>query len=123
MTCPDCEADLKAQMIDLIEVDRCPRCGGTWFDEGEFGRVRTTIHPREVELTFTSTNLPAGSCPRCVDTVLAAGLVAPTPVGRCPRCRGIWVSSPMRTAEEKKLISETATGVLEVILAVLQFFP
>jgi hypothetical protein len=33
------------------------------------------------------------------------------------------VSEPIGTAEEKKLISEAATGVLEVVLAVLQFFP
>jgi len=123
MKCPDCEADLKAKMSGPIEVDRCDRCGGTWFDEGEFGRLRTTVRPREVELTFTPTSLSAGPCPRCVDAVLTAGLVAPTAVGRCPRCRGIWVSEPIGTAEEKKLISESMAGVLEVVLAVLQFFP
>jgi Zn-finger nucleic acid-binding protein len=123
MKCPDCETDLKAKMIGVIEVDRCDRCGGTWFDEGEFGQVRTTIRPRDVELTFTPTGFPAGRCPRCGDVVLSSGLVAPTPVGRCSRCRGIWVSNPIRTAEERKVISESVTGILEIVLAVLQFFP
>jgi Zn-finger nucleic acid-binding protein len=109
-------------MIGLVEVDECARCGGTWFDQGEFGQVRTTIRPREVELTFTPTHVPAGPCPRCGDAVLAAGFVAPTAVGRCPRCRGIWVSKPLTTAEEREAIAETVTGILEIVFAVIQFF-
>jgi Zn-finger nucleic acid-binding protein len=119
MKCPDCEADLRVKTIGPIEVDQCGRCGGTWFDEGEFGRVRT-IRPREVELTFTPTNIPAGPCPRCSSAVLTAGFVTPTSVGRCPECRGIWVSKPIRTAEARQAVSD---AVLEIVLAVLQFFP
>jgi Zn-finger nucleic acid-binding protein len=109
-------------MISLIEVDHCDGCGGTWFDEGEFGRVRTTIRPRDVELTFTPTNVPAGPCPRCIDAILAAGIVAPTPVARCSRCRGIWVSKPLRSAEEREMISDGVTAVLEILFVVIQFF-
>ena len=69
-------------------------------------------------LTFTPTGLPAGPCPRCLDEVLAAGIVAPTPVGRCPRCRGIWVSKPIRTAEERQAVSE----VFQIVFTVIQFF-
>jgi Zn-finger nucleic acid-binding protein len=113
---------LRVKTIGLIEVDHCGRCEGTWFDEGEFGRVRTTIDPRAVELTFTPTGLPAGSCPRCLDAVLAAGIVAPTRVGRCPRCRGIWVSKPIGPSEERKAATDAVTGVLEIAFTVIEFF-
>jgi Zn-finger nucleic acid-binding protein len=122
MKCLDCEAPLRVKTIGLIQVDHCARCDGTWFDEGEFGRVRTTIDPQAVELTFTSTGLPAGRCPRCSDEILAAGIVAPTAVGRCPGCRGIWVSKPIRTAEERKAAADGWTEVLQIVFAVIQFF-
>jgi len=120
--CPDCEAQLRVMKMGLIEVDQCDACGGTWFDEGEFGSVRNTVRPRDVELTFTPTGLPAGPCPRCVDATLAAGVVAPASVGRCHRCRGIWVPKPIRTAQERQVDADGIVGVLEIVIAVLQFF-
>jgi Zn-finger nucleic acid-binding protein len=108
--------------VGPVEVDVCGECDGTWFDEGEFGRVHMSLHARNVELAFTPTNIPAGRCPRCVDAVLSAGHVPPTPVGRCPRCRGIWISKPIRTAEERQARYDAVIGVLEVVLAVLEFF-
>ena len=37
--CPACEASLKLQDINGVEIDTCPTCGGTWLDFGEIERI------------------------------------------------------------------------------------
>jgi Zn-finger nucleic acid-binding protein len=120
MQCPDCEADLKTEKVGLVEIERCGGCGGTWFDEGELGKVRATMHPPEAEQTFTPTHVPAGPCPRCQHTVLVGGFVAPTPVGRCPRCRGIWVSKPIGAAKDRTATLEAVMWLLEIVFGVIE---
>ena len=39
MNCPRCGVDLKAEMYEGVEVDRCPTCWGTWLDKGEFSQI------------------------------------------------------------------------------------
>jgi uncharacterized C2H2 Zn-finger protein len=39
MKCPRCGADLKVEHYSGIEVERCPECGGIWFDEDEAARL------------------------------------------------------------------------------------
>jgi rubrerythrin len=35
MKCPKCGMDLATIEFRGIKLDRCPSCGGTWFDAGE----------------------------------------------------------------------------------------
>ena len=35
MKCPRCGADLQAQMLRGIHLERCPECHGVWLDDGE----------------------------------------------------------------------------------------
>ncbi len=35
MKCPKCGHDLKTEEYHGLEVDRCTRCSGVWFDTGE----------------------------------------------------------------------------------------
>lgn len=35
MKCPKCGADLQEVEFHHVTVDRCPDCGGVWFDKGE----------------------------------------------------------------------------------------
>lgn len=35
MKCPKCGMDLTSIEFRGIKLDRCPSCGGTWFDAGE----------------------------------------------------------------------------------------
>lgn len=36
MKCPKCGHDLVEVPFQHVKVDRCPDCGGMWFDRGEF---------------------------------------------------------------------------------------
>src|SRR5688572_29131791 len=38
-TCSQCLAPLKPQIIEGVEIDLCPKCGGLWLDAGEFDAV------------------------------------------------------------------------------------
>lgn len=40
MECPKCQAQMEAVRFEDIEVDRCVRCGGLWFDGLEHEELR-----------------------------------------------------------------------------------
>ena len=40
MECPKCQAQMEVVVFDDIEVDRCIRCGGLWFDVLENEELR-----------------------------------------------------------------------------------
>ena len=35
LKCPKCTNTMTCEVIDLVEIDRCPECNGIWLDEGE----------------------------------------------------------------------------------------
>lgn len=35
MQCPKCDADMERVIFESVEVDRCTRCQGLWFDASE----------------------------------------------------------------------------------------
>lgn len=35
MKCPKCGSDMQEVKMDLVMVDKCPECGGIYFDKGE----------------------------------------------------------------------------------------
>ncbi|HER63637.1 MAG TPA: hypothetical protein ENO11_06640, partial [Desulfobacteraceae bacterium] len=40
MNCPKCNADMEMIRICSIEIDRCTRCRGIWFDQQEQSRIK-----------------------------------------------------------------------------------
>ena len=38
-TCPKCKAALESYSFIEIILDRCPACGGIWFDRGELEQI------------------------------------------------------------------------------------
>jgi Zn-finger nucleic acid-binding protein len=119
MKCPDCQSPLHATEVGDVEIDHCRACGGTWFDEGELERVRTSVGPSDGRLKFNPTDGPGGPCPRDVGARLAGGVVGAASVGRCPRCKGIWV----RNAQERTGSTDGIAATLQIVAAVLECFP
>ena len=37
MRCPKCRGELGELEVDLVKLDFCSGCKGTWFDSGEIG--------------------------------------------------------------------------------------
>ena len=45
-SCPVDHTPLTKEIVWNVVLDRCPECGGIWFDEGE---LRLLLHGREIE--------------------------------------------------------------------------
>jgi hypothetical protein len=57
--CPVDETEMQKLIVaEIIKVDRCPNCGGSWFDSGEFEilkehTLRRSMDPRsELRMLF-----------------------------------------------------------------------
>ncbi|HRZ55162.1 MAG TPA: zf-TFIIB domain-containing protein [Candidatus Paceibacterota bacterium] len=98
MKCPKCEdQQLAGAAVRGIEVDRCPRCGGIWFDVKELGALMAS-HPSDLKplargKNDDSTDARAGLCPRDQSRMIRVRSARkPTViVETCPTCRGLWL--------------------------------
>ena len=97
-----------------LSVDRCPACGGIWFDPGELDKyLDAKFHG------LNSPELPAQSrgrvdampaqCPRClIETRKGSAPNNPAVTADyCPRCGGLWLDGGELAQVEK------AGGTLE----------
>jgi Zn-finger nucleic acid-binding protein len=87
--CRDCTATLSHVRRGRVTLDRCPDCGGTWFDVGEITAVLG------VSRSISLKNAPKTElkCLRCPDETLVDAEY-PRSEARlcaCPDCRGAWV--------------------------------
>jgi Zn-finger nucleic acid-binding protein len=77
-------------------VDRCPACGGFWFDSGEVqDAIRTAQIPRSPRAPTVKLHQPLGACgpcPRCGAAMKAVDsqAVPDLEYDRCCRCDGVW---------------------------------
>jgi Zn-finger nucleic acid-binding protein len=82
---------------DKLEIDRCARCGGVWFDSHEidqFFRAKTKLEPPHLGPNeIQALDAMGGKCPRCAVEFTKAN----SPYNRhvtldyCPQCAGNWV--------------------------------
>lgn len=54
MRCPKCGAHLAHEEFHGVTVDRCPDCGGVWFDKGETEQVLARHEPGRVGEIFNA---------------------------------------------------------------------
>lgn len=107
-TCPEDGAPLHTATVGDCVLDRCRRCGGTWFDPGELAQVCAHVAggPRP-STTASLGGGSAGSCPVCARGLQAELLrIARSPedrgppaeVGRVARCDidGLWLPAGTR---------------------------
>ena len=73
MRCPKCRSDMLQLDVDGIVVDRCDRCQGIWFDEGEMEALRD----RELAEAIDTGSAKRGKIFNNIDEY------------RCPRCGGV----------------------------------
>lgn len=110
MTCPKCNGrKLEPVVVDGTEVDRCPACGGVWFDKGELGETLRTA-TRQLGPLVEEGSAPSaaggpgpalandpdrvrGTCPRDKRRLLAveSARCPDLTVDECSTCGGIWL--------------------------------
>ncbi len=98
MKCPKCHASEMEQIVfEGIEVDRCPGCGGIWFDTREAEYLKKFERATEIDTGDAIGGLEYDSirnveCPRGhgkMETVFNPGLPHVF-FEACSVCRGIW---------------------------------
>lgn len=113
MNCPKCEVGLLRELIEepntTIEVDKCPSCGGIWFDKGELQRIDKITEPVLVEfrrIPKEKEQLKALYCPSCEDKTLMEKADHPKDekviIDYCPSCQGIWLDKNELEAVQKE---------------------
>lgn len=106
MRCPHCQADLRIESYEGVEIETCDGCGGEWIDYDE---LRKIVRLREVKFTPEEQRaISAASsiapdvlktldrdlpCPKCGGTTDALNYGGDTGivVDRCTQCHGIWL--------------------------------
>lgn len=113
-TCPRCKIPLQEIQHQNTFLDRCPRCTGVFFDQGElFSSLGATADPSLWDTADTGGVTRPGStpCPRCgahmalQDVAYGSDKVE---IDRCGSCRGLWLD-----ATEADRIMKIGTQLLE----------
>jgi Zn-finger nucleic acid-binding protein len=113
MNCPKCEgSELQSVSVPLedrsvpgpkkgeflLEIDRCPECGGVWFDDAELdkyldARMKVPGLPPPEPAKAAALDAKRGNCPRCA-VLLDRRPARSNPrvtVDACVQCAGVWV--------------------------------
>lgn len=112
LICPRCNPT-GLEEIDFKEVtlDRCPRCGGLWFDNAEVAAIADLKSEQfNLESIIPSSENAVASmiCPRCDGVELRKltikGKIRAQVVYRCISCLGTWLDrGELREAEDPGL--------------------
>lgn len=107
MQCPNCRTPLFEESYESVKIDRCPKCSGTWLDQGELAQILDTkvVEFTAALVTATTASEKAGipsaevesieHCPKCsvpltaVNYNYASGVI----LDKCPKNEGIWLNA------------------------------
>ncbi|MCA9169988.1 MAG: zf-TFIIB domain-containing protein [Planctomycetales bacterium] len=113
MNCPKDGTLLESVKVADIELDKCHRCDGLWFDHGELQRVRqlnVSDIEQQIEADYGDPKfvpqVPQGymRCPRCngrLQRRYFAGHTA-VEVDTCESCHGVWLDDGELSATTHK---------------------
>lgn len=113
MECPRCKPALVVHKVEGVEVDKCPECGGLWFQEGEVQTAKDAAAPDLRWLDFDMWqhmdqyhySVQDLICPQCTIPMLAVRYGdTNVQVDYCPVCQGMWLDE----GEFGRIISELA---------------
>jgi Zn-finger nucleic acid-binding protein len=99
LSCLKCTSILDKAMIEEVEVDHCPACGGLWLDHGEIERISrkmATEVDRLRKLLVAQPGPPAvpseitTSCPRCTGAMKEVTLGS-IRIDFCAACKGFFL--------------------------------
>ena len=95
--CPRCHVPMREIEAQSATIDRCERCQGTFFDQGEmFAALGTTADTSYWDRPDVVSPVREGklACPRCHARMLAQDVRHENDhaeIDRCARCQGIWL--------------------------------
>jgi Zn-finger nucleic acid-binding protein len=82
-SCIKCGQSMRTRMLETVEVDCCPGCGGLWLDQGEIRQLGRFFDPR------AASTLPAGATSSPYRGFRAPVVSTRSPLATpCPACGG-----------------------------------
>lgn len=97
MKCPKCKiAEMGPATFEGVEIDRCPRCEGIFFDKGELehmmqSRAAEGLDRAEFTVLSDKHDMMVGRCQRCDVEMQPCVGPAKLRIDRCPKCGGIYL--------------------------------
>jgi len=98
--CPVCSVPLNPGHVRTTTIDRCPQCGGIWFDEGELASLLSIIEMYN-NIQLEEEDIPVSNksnisnytrnCPKCRSAVMETGQLSNIVIDQCPKCNGYWL--------------------------------
>jgi len=111
--CPVCREPMIAFELGGVEIDRCPRCAGTWLDAGELETLTELAGVDTGELSralraTVRTRRSRRRCPRCPRRLrqFHLGDDPRIELDRCPSEHGLWFDR----GEMESVIGSFAAG-------------
>ena len=111
MQCPECRTTLFEERHLGINIDRCPGCGGIWFDAGELDtyRKKTAGIAGLSPIGFIPyRDQPKHQCPKCLKKSLVFGDLGNRSLQTCGACHGVFVSADTIRSFEQSSGTRTA---------------
>jgi Zn-finger nucleic acid-binding protein len=104
MDCPRCHVATEPVSIQSIRLDRCPRCGGTWYDAGELRLLKDRAADGDYrwidfDLWRDTDKFRAGeqeglACPKDGTTMTTVRYgESDVLINICLECRGVWLDA------------------------------
>ena len=117
MNCPKCESKPELVRVTVAEfqVEKCPECGGVWFDAGELEEIfsrEETKALRALGSKGIDTSGKKAPCPVCGgegNMVPVKSLEHGIRIDTCPVCYGKWLDGKeLRRLQAKGLFKSVA---------------
>ena len=113
MICPKCKTDMEAIEFEGVEVDRCKKCKGIWFDVGEENCLlgtdaATAIDTGDPSIGRETNEIDHYRCPRCDGGMLRRADPKQSQIRyeECTSCRGTFFDAGEFTDLIKDTIAE-----------------
>jgi len=133
MKCPRDGSELAKVEVLTLELDKCHKCDGLWFDRGELARIRdakVTEAEEAIEKKYGDPVYQEGEtegymqCPRCDGRLQRHSYTygKSVYVDRCNKCFGFWLDDGELNSivgQKEKMDQELAPGRLRRFLRAL----
>lgn len=111
MLCPSCNEPLVVYELDLIELDHCPDCGGTWLDHGELEEILCGEKDDAILKALEGPAIvigPKRKCPICRTKMelIEVGNQPKVQIDRCKLGHGLWFDKN----ELKQIVKQFSEG-------------
>lgn len=74
MKCPRCSSAMETVQVEDVQIDRCTKCGGLWFDEFELADLKAKEGSEKVDTGQASKSAQYSqarlNCPKCSTLML-----------------------------------------------------